>query len=82
MNLLANEQFKALYYHYLDVLCNQYILGGEFTKTLSAINSEIGKVAGTEPNAFYNNKQYHKAQHTLKNVLERRAESVLGQMKG
>lgn len=44
--------------------------------------AEIGKVAGTEPNAFYNNKQYHKAQHTLKNVLERRAESVLGQMKG
>lgn len=82
MNLLANEQFKALYYHYLDVLCNQYILGGEFAKTLSAINSEIGEVAGTEANAFYSNEQFHKAQKTFRLVLERRAASVLGQMKG
>ena len=82
MTLLANEQFKARYYHYLDVLCNQYILGGEFRKTLSAINSEIGDVAGTETNAFYSNEQFHKAQKTLQLVLEKRAASVLGQMKG
>ena len=33
MKLLADEQLKARYYHYLDMLCNQYILGGEFAKT-------------------------------------------------
>mgnify|MGYP002523775861 CR=1 FL=1 len=82
MHLLANEQFKARYYHYLDVLCNQYILGGEFSKTLDAINNEIGEVAGTEANAFYSNEQFHKAQKTLQLVLEKRAASVLGQMKG
>lgn len=82
MKLLANEQFKAQYYHYLDVLCNQYILGGEFAKTLAAINSEIGEVAGTETNAFYTNEQFHKAQKTLQLVLEKRAASVLGQMTG
>jgi hypothetical protein len=82
MKLLANEQFKALYYHYLEILCKQYILGGEFAKTLSAINGEIGDVAGTEANAFYTNEQYHKAQKTLRLVLEKRAASVLGQMKG
>lgn len=82
MKLLANEQFKARYYHYLDILCNQYILGGEFAKTLDAINGEIGDVAGTETNAFYTNEQYHKAQKTLQLVLKKRAASVLGQMKG
>ena len=42
----------------------------------------MAKVAGTEPNAFYTNEQFHKAQQTLKLVLEKRAASVLGQMKG
>lgn len=82
MKLLANEQYKVRYYHYLKVLCNQYVLGGGFSKTLTKINGEMGKVAGTEPNAFYTNEQFHKAQQTLKLVLEKRAASVLGQMKG
>ncbi len=82
MKLLANEQFKARYYHYLDMLCNQYILGGEFDKTLSLINEEIGQLAGTEANAFYNNDRFHKAQQTCRLMLERRAASVLGQIKG
>lgn len=82
MKLLANEQYKVRYYHYLKVLCNQYVLGGGFSKTLTKINGEMGKIAGTEPNAFYTNEQFHKAQQTLKLVLEKRAASVLGQMKG
>ncbi len=82
MKLLANEQFKARYYHYLDMLCNQYILGGKFGKTLSLINEEIGQLAGTEANAFYNNDRFHKAQQTFQRLLERRAASVLGQIKG
>ena len=81
MNLLANEQFKARYYHYLGVLCNKYILGGEFNKTLSSINMKIGKFAGTERNAFYTNERYFEAQRMLKLVLEKRATSILGQMK-
>ena len=82
MKLLANENCKARYYHYLTVLCNEYINGGGFDKTLSCIESEIGEMAGTEPNAFYTNEQFHKAQQTLKLVLERRAASILGQMDG
>ena len=82
MKLLVNKQFKALYYHYLEILCNQYILGGEFIKTLNVINNEIGTVAGTEANAFYTNEQFHKAQQTLQLVMEKRAASVLGQING
>ena len=82
MKLLANEQYKAMYYHYLDILCDKYILGGEFNKTLDVINNEIGEVAGTEANAFYTNEQYHKAQQTLRLLLEKRAASVLGQING
>lgn len=82
MKLLANESYKARYYHYLTVLCNEYIKGGEFAKTLSTIENEIGEIAGTETNAFYTNEQFHKAKQTLQLVLERRASSVLGQING
>ena len=82
MKLLANETCKARYYHYLNVLCNGYIKGGEFAKTLSTIESEIGEMAGTEANAFYTNDQFHKGKQTLQLVLERRAASVLGQIEG
>lgn len=82
MKLLANQTYKARYYHYLSVLCNEYILGGEFAKTLSAIGKEIGEIAGTEANAFYTNEQFHKARQTFQLLLERRAASVLGQMNG
>ena len=82
MKLLANETYKARYYHYLNVLCKEYINGGEFAKTLSTIENEIGEIAGTEANAFYTNEQFHKAKQTLQLVLERRAASVLGQIEG
>ena len=82
VKLLANEKYKARYYHYLNVLCNEYIKGGEFAKTLSTIENEIGKIAGTEANAFYTNEQFHKAKKMLQLLLEKRAASVLGQMNG
>ena len=82
MKLLANEKYKARYYHYLNVLCNDYIKGGELAKTLSTIENEIGKIAGTEANAFYTNEQFHKAKQMLQLLLERRAASVLGQING
>jgi len=82
MKLLANPTYKARYYHYLNVLCNKYIKGGELAKTLSTIENEIGAIAGTEANAFYTNEQFHQAKQTLQLVLEKRAASVLGQMNG
>ena len=82
MKLLANETYKARYYHYLNVLCNEFIKGGELGKTLSTIENEIGEIAGTEDNAFYSNEQFHKAKQMLQLLLEKRAASVLGQMKG
>lgn len=82
MNLLSNEKYKAMYYHYLELLCCKYIQGGGFAKTIKKINREIGKTAGTEPNAFYSNKQYHEAVQTLDDMLQMKAKSVLGQMAG
>ena len=82
MKLLADESYKARYYHYLTVLCKEYIKGGELAKTLSAIENEIGEIAGTEANAFYTNEQFHKARQMLRLVLEKRAASVLGQIEG
>ena len=82
MNLLANETYKARYYHYLNILCNQYIKGGVFQKTVDTINKEIGTFVGTEDNAFYSNKRFHKAMQTFDTLLQKRATSVLGQING
>ena len=82
MNLLANEAYKARYYHYLKVLCNEYIKGGGFQKTVETINKEIGSFVGTEDNAFYSNKRFHKAMQTFDTLLQKRVQSVLGQING
>lgn len=82
MNLLANDDYRKLYYHYLEVLCREYILGGAFSKTVKNIKHDMGEVAGTEPNAFYTNKQFSEAVETLDRMLRLKAESVLGQMSG
>jgi len=82
MNLLANKDYKALYYHYLDILCREYIQGGALAKRVDAIKHQIGKTAGTEQNAFYTNKQFHEAVQTLDDMLQLKAQSVLGQMNG
>jgi len=82
MNLLANEAYKVRYYHYLNVLCNQYIKGGGFKKIVDTINEEIGSFVGTEDNAFYSNKRFHKAMQTFNTLLQKRAQSVLGQING
>lgn len=82
MNLLANEAYKARYYHYLNVLCNEYIKGGALQKAFNTINKEIGTFVGTEPNAFYSNKRFHKAMQTFDTLLQKRSASVLGQMNG
>lgn len=82
MNLLANEEYKKLYYHYLEVLCREYIQGGVYAQTAERIKSEIGGVAGTEPNAFYTNKQFIEGAETLDRVLQLKAKSVLGQIEG
>lgn len=82
INLLANEEFKARYYHYLKELCNKYIKGGEFRKTVHIINDEIGAFIGTEDNAFYSNQRFHMAMQTFDRLLQKRADSVLGQISG
>ena len=82
MNLLANEAYKARYYHYLKVLCNKYIKGGGFQRTINTINKEIGTFVGTEHNAFYSNKRFHKAMQTFNTLLQKRAASVLSQING
>ena len=82
MNLLANKRYKERYYHYLKLLCDKYIKGGGFRKTVDTINKEIGTFVGTEDNAFYSNKRFHEAMQTFDTLLQKRAASILGQMKG
>lgn len=82
MKLLANEQYKTLYYHYLSLLAEKYILGGELNRFMTIIEREIGEIVSTESNTFYNREQYEQALKTFDVVLKKRAESVIGQIKG
>lgn len=82
MNLLAVNEYKAMYYHYLDLLCNQYIIGGGLEHSMSAIKDKVGSYIGTERNAFYDNARFHSASNTLHRLLVMRAKSVIGQMDG
>lgn len=82
MKLLANEHYKTLYYHYLTLLAEKYILGGELNNTMTRIEKEIENIVCTESNTFYNKEQYEKALKTFDVVLKKRAESVIGQIKG
>ena len=82
MDLLSIEQYKKRYYYYLTALAKNYILGGSLKNRISLINKEIDPIVSTEPNAFYTKEQFKKAVETFIIVLEKRAQSVLGQIDG
>jgi len=82
MQLLENETYKKQYYSYLDLLARKYILGGTLISTMDQIMNEIRDINGTENNAFYSNDKFLKAKDCFKTLLEKKALSVIGQMKG
>ena len=60
----------------------QYVLGGELEKTISTYTSEIQDIVGTEDNAHYKAEDFSPAVEQLKLFLQRKSESVIGQLNG
>ena len=82
--LLENEEYLAQYHEYLRVLCEEYV-GTVFPQTYAAMRLLLDDLVASEeadPSAFYTNDEYLEAVEMLRTTIERRAESILGQLDG
>lgn len=83
--ILNDEDACALYHSYLEKLCTEYVQGGQFELTYTMLRGLLDSRVATEehdPTAFYTTDEYTEAVEMLKTVIERRAESILGQLDG
>lgn len=83
--ILDDADACALYHEYLDKLCTEYVQGGQFELTYTMLRGLLDSRVATEdhdPTAFYTADEYTEAVDMLKTVIERRAESILGQLDG
>lgn len=83
--ILDDADACARYHTYLDKLCTEYVQGGQFELTYTMLRSLLDSRVATEehdPTAFYSADEYSEAVEMLKTVIERRAESILGQLDG
>lgn len=83
--ILNDEEACALYHSYLEKLCTEYVQGGQFELTYTMLRGLLDSRVATDehdPTAFYTAEEYTEAVEMLKTVIERRAESILGQLDG
>lgn len=83
--ILQNQQALALYHDYLYTLCTDYVQGGHFLITYTTLRGLLDDRVASEdhdPTAFYSNDDYLKAIEMLRTVIEKRAQSIVGQLQG
>ena len=80
--LLENEEYLAQYHEYLRRLAEEYVQGGRLQEVWERLDAQTDELIETDPNAFYTAEEYEEAKDTLWQVLQLRAESVLGQLDG
>lgn len=82
--LLENEEYLAQYHTYLRDLCEGYV-ETELPQTYAAMRVLLDGLVASEdadPTAFYTNEEYQAAAEMLRQTIELRAESILGQIEG
>ena len=82
MAMLADEECLALYHEYLRQLSEEYALGGGLEETLERIYSQIDELVKTDPTSFSTYEEFESAMSSLKEAVQLRAQSVLGQLAG
>ena len=80
--LLENEEYLEQYHGYLRQLAEEYVQGGRLQEVWERLDAQADELIKTDPNAFYTAEEYEEAKDTLWQVLQLRAESVLGQLDG
>lgn len=82
--LLENEEYLAQYHAYLRDLCEGYVENA-FPQTYAAMRVLLDGLVASEdadPTAFYTNEEYQAAAEMLRQTIELRAQSILGQLGG
>ena len=82
MNLLSNNEYSKKYHDYLSVLAEEYVQGGELDNTIKYYTDEIEEIVGTEENSYYKHDDFAPAVEQLRMFLEKKSESVIGQLNG
>lgn len=80
--LLADEEYHAQYYAYLQQLVDEYLLGDGFQTFYNRTRSLIDELVKTDPNALYTYEEYETALETFCEVVELRGQSINGQLDG
>lgn len=84
--ILNDEDACARYHDYLRQLCEEYVDGGRFAiayqQLRNLLDGRVGSDTQTDPTGFYTSDEYEQAVTLLKTVIEKRAESILGQLDG
>ena len=84
--ILNDEDACARYHDYLRQLCEEYVDGGRFAiayqQLRNLLDGRVGSDTQTDPTGFYTSDEYEQAVTLLKTVVEKRAESILGQLDG
>ena len=82
--LLENEAYREQYHAYLRELCEGYVQN-VFPQTYAALRVLLDNLVASEeadPTAFFTNEEYRAGAEMLRATVERRAESILGQLDG
>ncbi len=80
--LLENEEYLAKYHEYYRQLVEGYIFGGLFDEFYERTRDQIDDLVTNDPNALYDYEEYDAAAETLYQLVDLRAESILGQLNG
>ena len=82
MNILSNNEYSKKYHDYLSVLAEEYVRGGELDNTIKYYTDEIEEIVETEENSYYKHDDFAPAVEQLRMFLEKKSESVIGQLNG
>lgn len=80
--LLEVDEYRELYYEYLDQIISGYFESGLFEVTVTKLDGMISDYVKNDPTAFCTYDEYKSAVEMLKTFGSLRAESVRGQLNG
>lgn len=80
--LLEKQEYKEIYYQYLEDLTINYIESGKYKTSISRVNELIKDYIKSDPTAFYTYEEYQNSLPILLQFGKDRAESVMAQLKG
>ena len=80
--LLAKEEYREKYHQYLREIAEKYVQSGKFAETVEKVSSVINDYVKTDSTSFDGYDAYVEGIDTLKQLMELRTQSVLGQLDG